>query len=173
MKPEGTAPSPPVSNVAPPVRPPDAAARSPADLSEPPAALWARVRSAAAGGSKFVAALIEELSLHRVEGSRVFVVGRREMIQAASVKLADVELLLARAWGTRVTVVLTPIDADQVAGGNVVTGDGVSRAGREAGPREAASDDRPAMQDHPLVRRAIEQLGARLITVQPRTRQEP
>lgn len=121
-----------------------------------------------------MAALVEELSLHRVEGGKAFIVGRREMVQAASVKLADVEALLTRAWGTRVGVVLTPIDAaEQTSRGGVSPGDSGPRAGREPGIREAAPDDRPAMQDHPLVRRAIDQLGARLIMVQPRTRQEP
>ena len=92
---------------------------------------------------------LSELELESLASGQATLVGPASIISAAQTKLNDLEQLFARVTGRPIRVALRPHEP-------------TAAAEREA-PRAPAAD-------HPLVRQAIEQLGARIVAVHPRSR---
>lgn len=110
-----------------------------------------------------MATLLGELTFLGVTGGVARLVGPREMVQAARAKVADLEALFRQAVGSPVKVQI------ESAGGDlreVAAEMGADRAPSLAAPQTPKA----SMQEHPLVRQAVEQLGATLVRVQPRVK---
>lgn len=108
-----------------------------------------------------MATLLNELTCLGVAGGVARLVGPRDMVQAARAKAADIEALFRQATGEAVKV--------QIEG----MGGGAAEVREAEAPRaaaEPAAPPRAPMQEHPLVRQAIEQLGATFVRAQPRVR---
>ena len=108
-----------------------------------------------------MATLLNELTCLGVSGGVARLVAPRDMVQAARAKTAEIEGLFRQVLGSVVKVQL------EGAGGEVreiVADSGSALA--EAAP----AAPRASMQEHPLVRQAIEQLGATFVRAQPRVR---
>jgi hypothetical protein len=118
-----------------------------------------------------MAALLGELTFLGLAQGTARLVGPRPMVQAARAKAQDIEALFRQAAGRPIKVVI------EGAGAPVPVPPGDARR-RPAGPPPAAAaepDPAPAVpqapiQEHPLVRQAIEQLGATFVRAQPRVR---
>ena len=95
-------------------------------------------------------ALVEQLTLERVEGGVAVLTADPSVAVTARSRAAELEQLASRAWQARVT--LRIVDAEAPA------------------PPAGEETTRVSMSEHPLVRLAVDELGARLIAVQPRAR---
>ncbi|MEK6703347.1 MAG: hypothetical protein AABZ53_13870 [Planctomycetota bacterium] len=110
--------------------------------------VWAGVREAASS-SRYLGAMLSELELESFADGKATLIGPASIVSAAQTKLTDLEQLFARVTGRPIRVALRAHEP-------------AAAAAREA-PRAPAAD-------HPLVRQAIEQLGARIVAVHPRSR---
>lgn len=110
-----------------------------------------------------MATLLNELTCLGVTGGVARLVGPRDMVQAARAKAGDIEALFRQATGEPVRVQI-----EGMGGGAEVREPAAepALAAREAAP----AAPRTPMQEHPLVRQAIEQLGATFVRSQPRVR---
>ena len=121
-----------------------------------PGAVWDAVRTSASA-TKYMAAILGDLTFLGLSAGVARLVGPRDVVQAAKSKLADLELLFRQASGGPVKVQVEPM-AVEVRADAPAAESGLS----------VPVTPKVSMQEHPLVRKAIDQLGATLIRVQPR-----
>lgn len=143
--------TPAVSQVATPAPVPLAGSAAPGDL-------WDRVRTASAS-TKLIATLLGELTFLGLREGVARLVGPREMVVAARNKITEIESLFRQATGSPVRV---QIEAASAEVREPMAGDPSALA--------APAAPRAPMQEHPLVRQAIDQLGATLVRIQPRVK---
>lgn len=111
-----------------------------------------------------MATLLNELTCLGVAGGVARLVGPRDMVQAARAKAADIEALFRQATGEAVKVQI-----EGMGGGGAAVAE-VREAAETPRPAAEPATPRAPMQEHPLVRQAIEQLGATFVRAQPRVR---
>jgi hypothetical protein len=109
-----------------------------------------------------MATILCDLSFLGMSAGVARLVGPREIVQAAKAKIADLELLFRKASGGPVKVQIEPL-VSEMRPEAVAPETGLGTPTLPATPKVS-------MQEHPLVRKAIDQLGATLIRVQPRIR---
>lgn len=121
--------------------------------------MWEAVRSSA-GTSKYLSAIVGELTFLGLAAGVARLVGPRDIVQAARMKLAELESLFRQASGSPVKVQMEAAASEvreQSAGPSL------------ASPAQPQAP-RMSMQEHPLVKKAISQLGATWVRAQPRIR---
>jgi hypothetical protein len=124
-----------------------------------PGAVWEAVR-ASAGTSKYLSAIVGELAFLGLAAGVARLVGPRDIVQAARMKLTELENLFRQASGSPVRVQIEAA-ASEVREQN--SGPGLATPAQPQAPRVS-------MQDHPLVKKAMAQLGATWVRAQPRIR---
>jgi len=124
-----------------------------------PASVWEAVRTSASA-SKYTATILGDLTFLGLSAGVARLVGPREIVQAAKTRLADLELLFRKASGGPVKVQIEPVAGEMRSDSPAI------ETGLDA--PAALATPKASMQEHPLVRKAIDQLGATLIRVQPR-----
>lgn len=112
--------------------------------------LWPALLSSAASNRR-LRVLLQDCRLSGVDGSRVRVVVKSELLPAARGCVGDIESLLATIRGSATTVEL---ESESPA-------DGAGAASPTAAPVTPATE-------HPLVKRAMELFGGRVVQVYPR-----
>lgn len=130
-----------------------AAPQSNAPATPPPQSEWiSRARDCT--GSKLLAAAIEQMSLLDVRDGAVVLTGPREVMMAAQHRRTELSSSFFAATGLQLKVELIVPDA-------------VTPAPTEVQPAKTS------MQEHPLVRQAISELGAVFVREAPRAKPHP
>ncbi len=134
--------------------PPAEAARPEAPTASP--GDWGAVRAAAAGAKRQVRLVLEEASIVETKGDRLALNVSADLMTAALGAQEEIQLLIGKVWGKGVKVEFAP--------------EVLRSAPEEAAPVVPSG---PAMTvanatEHPLIRRAVELLGAKVVGVYPR-----
>ena len=109
-----------------------------------------------------MATILGELTFLGLSAGVARLVGPREIVQAARAKIVDLESLFRQATGGPVKIQIEPT-ASESRSDIPEPEPGLSVPAVQVMPKAS-------MQEHPLVRKAIDQLGATLLRVQPRIR---
>ncbi len=135
-------------------------ARLSGPLPEDPVALWSMVVEACQKQHR-MRMLVGGLKLVTKDDERAVLAVSDEMRTAAQSAERDLCTLLSVAWGQSLKVELTSATGERL--------EAAPQAVKEAPPNPAAP--LPPIQDHPLIRDAVELFGAKVISTQPRKKQ--
>jgi pyruvate/2-oxoglutarate dehydrogenase complex dihydrolipoamide acyltransferase (E2) component len=133
--------------------------------------VWDRVRAAAAS-SKYLTTVLNDLTFLGIGQGVARLVGPRDIVAAAKSRISDLEAHFRQVVGTPIKVQIEPTASDVTP---AAPAPALAPQPATAAPTDPHAGANPAgprvpMHEHPLVRKAIAELGATLLRVQPRVR---